>query len=752
MLLLATTANAQKYHLVDTLKGVDIPQIEIYSYKEPVREIPASASVFSPAAIERNGIDSPTRLTGLAPNFYMPAYGSKLTSAIYIRGVGSRMNDPAVGLYVDNIPMLDKSMYNFDLYGLGRIEVLRGPQGTLYGRNAMGGIINIFTPSPVYSKGTSAMLSYGNANTAAAGILHSGALGKRSGFSLGVNYRRSDGFFTNRYDGSAADATESAGARLRADWELGRRWMLSLSAAAEQSNQQGYPYGLVNADGSVADPDYNGEAGYDRTMAVASAYWRYAGHGFTLAGTSSYQYFDDDMRLDQDFTPEDLFALRQTQAQHAFTQEIVARSDNAARRYQWVTGVFGFHKKLSTQAPVTLKSAFFNDLFAGMPSLPYVPKMSVTDDCITDGTYDTPSWGVAAFHQSSVRIGGRVTATAGLRADYEQTSVEHRTGTSLPLRAVTQIPPVTRDYTQSILLEGGEERSYWQFSPKFTVNWQLRGNNRIYLSAARGYRSGGYNIQLFSDLVSDSLRTAAMADRTMTSHEDTIKRRPQIYYKPEYSWNYELGARVEMLRGRLQADLATFYIDSRNQQVTQLVLSGLGRVMRNAARSRSCGAEASLAGRFGNWTLQAGYGFTSSEFKEYSDWARIEIDGVLKDTLMDYSGKFVPFVPRHTVSAGVWKAFETNFTWVDRITLGVQYQGAGKIYFNEANDARQRYYSLLGGSADVEKGAFTLSLWARNVTGTDYKLFSFNNSINGRIFAQRGDPMQIGVTLKIKLP
>ena len=77
-------------------------------------------------------------LTGLVPNFYMPDYGPRLTSAIYIRGIGSRINTPAVGLYVDNVPYLDKSAFDFNTYDIERIDVLRGPQSTLYGRNAMG--------------------------------------------------------------------------------------------------------------------------------------------------------------------------------------------------------------------------------------------------------------------------------------------------------------------------------------------------------------------------------------------------------------------------------------------------------------------------------------------------------------------------------------------------------------------------------------------------------------------------------------
>ena len=92
----------------------------------------------------------------------MPDYGSKLTSPVYIRGIGSRINSPSVGIYVDDVPYFEKAAFDFDFFDIDRVEVLRGPQGTLYGRNTMGGIINVFTKSPLTEKGSKIKLSAGN--------------------------------------------------------------------------------------------------------------------------------------------------------------------------------------------------------------------------------------------------------------------------------------------------------------------------------------------------------------------------------------------------------------------------------------------------------------------------------------------------------------------------------------------------------------------------------------------------------------
>ena len=104
-----------------------------------LRTLPGSVSILSPQMISGRQIDALKDISSFVPNLYMPDYGAELTSASYIRGIGARSSGQSVGLYVDNVPYLDKSTFDFELTDIQRIEVLRGPQGTLYGRNAIGG-------------------------------------------------------------------------------------------------------------------------------------------------------------------------------------------------------------------------------------------------------------------------------------------------------------------------------------------------------------------------------------------------------------------------------------------------------------------------------------------------------------------------------------------------------------------------------------------------------------------------------------
>ncbi len=149
-ILFLNLTNARETAKQDSIKNYKLDEITIKSpkYNRNIFEIPAAASMLPERLIENSKVENLTDISGIVPNFFMPDYGSKLTSPVYIRGVGNRINTPSVGLYVDDIPYFEKSAFNFDFFDVERIEVLRGPQGTLYGRNTMGGLINIITNNP----------------------------------------------------------------------------------------------------------------------------------------------------------------------------------------------------------------------------------------------------------------------------------------------------------------------------------------------------------------------------------------------------------------------------------------------------------------------------------------------------------------------------------------------------------------------------------------------------------------------------
>ena len=250
---LSATALAEDINTLpkDTTKVIDIEEVVVIaSPKETgkLRELPNAVSLISQKDIQINQITTLKNVSALVPNFFMPDYGSKITSAVYIRGIGSRINTPAVGLYVDNIPYIDKSAFDFNFYDIERIDILRGPQGTLYGRNTMGGLIKVHTRSPFSYQGTDVKLSYGSkSNYRSASLTHYHRWNERFAFSAGGYYEGSDGFFRNAYNGKKIDNMEAGGGRIRAIWLPSDNLKLDFTVGYDYSDEGGYPYYYTGA-------------------------------------------------------------------------------------------------------------------------------------------------------------------------------------------------------------------------------------------------------------------------------------------------------------------------------------------------------------------------------------------------------------------------------------------------------------------------------------------------------------------------
>ena len=133
---------------------ISLPQVSVTAIKGGVLANHDEAiTVVNHAEIERDNLVNIKQVSEMAPNFYMPQYGSRMTSSVYVRGLGTRIDQPVVGLNIDNVPIINKDNFDFDLADISRIEILRGPQNILYGRNTMGGLVNIHTLSPFNFEG-----------------------------------------------------------------------------------------------------------------------------------------------------------------------------------------------------------------------------------------------------------------------------------------------------------------------------------------------------------------------------------------------------------------------------------------------------------------------------------------------------------------------------------------------------------------------------------------------------------------------
>lgn len=804
--LLATgTAWAEDFPK-DSLKVVDIEEVVVIATPKEnrkLRDLPVAATVLSQENMRANQVNSVKNLTGIVPNLFIPDYGSKLTTSIYIRGIGSRINTPSVGLYVDNIPYIDKSAFDFNYCDIERIDVLRGPQGTLYGRNTMGGLIKVHTKSPFTYQGTDIRMGAATYNNYNVSLTHYHQISDRFAFSTGGFYEHTGGFFENSArNNEKVDKSNAGGGRFRGIYLPTSNLKIDMALSYEYSDQGGYPYYYTGITQNGIDKakekgkeltedradyigkiSYNERSSYRRGLTNAGVNLEYQARNFILSAVTGYQNLNDRMFLDQDFTEKAIYTLEQKQKSNTISEEIVFKS-KAQKRWQWATGVFGLYQTLNTKGPVTfwedgVKNVIegnVNSIFDGISS-PVAPTLHLTVNnptILVGGSFDTPIWNTAIFHQSTLNdlfVKG-LSLTIGLRLDYEKMSLKYNSisdptdfNFSLKTPPTSPMPPMSIEAKNLIANAGYDGKisdDYIQLLPKFALQYEWKKGNNVYATVSKGYRSGGYNVQMFSDLISGDLKNS-MIDAIKESEEfskfaamiEQYAKKDEVpevkeatRYKPEYSWNYEVGSHLTLWEGKLWADISAFYMDMHDQQISQFAASGLGRTTLNAGKSRSYGAEASLRASLTNaLSLNVSYGYTYATFTNYVEYEKDKEGNLtVKD---DYNGKYVPFVPKHTLNIGGEYAITCSpHSIFDRVVFQANYNAAGRIYWTEQNDVSQSFYGTLNWRTNLEIGDAMISFWARNFLNKDYAAFYFETMNKG--FMQKGRPVQFGIDLRCR--
>lgn len=747
-----------------------------------LRQQPVSSSVLTGKEMSNLGVRDLRDIATYVPAFVMPDYGARFTSSIYVRGIGSRVNSPSMGIYVDDIPLMNKSAFNSHVWQLDRVDVLRGPQGTLYGVNSEGGLVRQYTKNPLRYQGTDVNLGFGTHMYRNAEVSHYNKINDKLAFSVGAFYNGTNGFWKNTLTGERTDDKDEAGSRLRLVYQPTEKLSFDWMADYQYVSQHAYPYGVLEpASGKVvSEPDQDHQGKYSRNMVNTGMAVKYHGNGFDFQSNTSYQYLKDNLLMDNDYSSIDFIVVDQSQLSNAITQEFTFK-DNLQGRWHWTTGVFGSYQWLKTAAPNTfgpyfsemleqqiqgamLKSMMGRGMTAEQASAAIAARGGINIDmplyipCL----FHTPQANLAVFHESNIELTDRLMATVGLRYDYTNAKIEFDArGISMnPVFSImgTNLNPdkIYIDYISS------DNTNFNQLLPKFGLTYKFDNGSNIYATVTKGYRAGGYNVQMFGDIVQADLQAAInklqnsaqpgsepLNEVILEHHDDACNAIVEgIKFKPEESWNYELGTHANLFNNLIHADLSLYYMQIRNQQLSVFTEDyGYGRKMINAGKSYSCGLELTLRGSAVSnhlaWSL--GYGYTHAAFKDYKNRASKNAEEV------DYAGKRVPYVPAHTLSAMADYTFDTNLGIMKSLTIGANMNGQGKIWWDEANTYGQNFYATLGAHACADFGLCKLNLWARNITDTNYNTFAFSSKATGRevFMAQRGAPFQCGFDLSL---
>lgn len=723
----STTPSAAEATL-DSIVGLNEVSVSVIKSTSGVM-FPASVTAVGEDMIEQYDIDGVKGVSEIAPNFYMPEYGSRMTSSIYVRGLGTRIDQPVVALNVDNVPLLSKENYDFSFTDLDRVEVVRGPQSILYGRNTIGGAINMSTLSPLKYQGVKATVGYGSGNSWNAALSVYEKLSPTLGLAVSGAYSSTDGFYRNNYSGNKVDTEESWLARTKLAWRPSDNFLLENSAWISSTSQGGYPYQSL-ASGEI---NHNDTCFYDRTSVIDGLTMRYFMDNVSISSITSFQYINDNMTLDQDFLPEDYFTLTQKRHEWAFTQDFVVKG--SAGDYKYLGGLFGFYKRGNMSAPVTMKDYGIKTFIEDNANQPGSPMQIKWDErsMLLASDFTLPNWGLAVYHESQYSW-NNWTASLGMRLAYERAEIDYHsyvnTGMSLCMQQGPMLIPI-KQIPISLDLADRLHSTSLQLLPELKISYNFNRETAIGLVVSKGYKAGGYNTQMFSDILQQSMMSMMPGGNESPYEIDDV-----ISYDPETSWNYEINATTSLFDRTLDLDATIFFIDTRDQQMTVFPDGDTtGRMMTNAGRTHSKGVEIAATWRPDeHFTVNASYGYTDARFRRYNNG------------LIDCKDNHVPYAPTNTLFAAVTYSTDINSQWLKGIDINANCRGVGQIYWNEENTEKQSFYALAGLSLNFRTSIAEIELWGDNLTKTKYSTFYFESV--GNKFVQRGNPRRIGVTVR----
>ena len=650
---------------------------------ERMQDVPVSISALSSAALKEQGIGRVEDFATAMPSVYIDMRNLR-TTAIAIRGIVSETNNPGVdqgvGVYVDGVYMGRPTTINNSLFDLERIEVLRGPQGTLYGKNTIAGAINFITRKPGEALRGDLSASFGNYDALRANASLSGPVvpGKLFvGVSGGIDRR--DGLVTNMMTGTDLDDMDSVSGRLTAvyseneDFEL----VVRVDAARDRTNSgamdildNGALSGSPIADASGWDRKVLQDADtvQNRDVFGASAEVNWSPGAGKITSITAYREFDWFNFADNDYTALDYLGSGITEKQHQFSQELrYASPDMGPLTY--VVGAYFFQQRLATDAAARIGVDFG------------IYPEQVTGNILA--TVKTQS--LAGFGQAVYRVTDKFSVTAGLRYTWEKKKVIHsQIGDPYELLQVT-------------MPERRFDRSEDDFSPSLSLSYKWTDKVLTYATVSRGFKSGGYNV--FSVTPADNAE-----------------------YEPEFVTSYEIGLKSDLMDNRLRFNASAYYLRYKDLQVNQLLLvNGVPQYQTsNAARARSQGIELELTARpVAGLDLSASYSYLDANFLDYEN-ATSSGD--------DFTGNAMVKAPKHNISLSA--QYMVPVTDALSLTVRGELTHRSRVFFEPDNIYSQGDVTLVNSRIGISSvQGWSLFLWGRNLTNKDYAILSSDGVI-----------------------
>ena len=505
---ISETSNKElNVQLADASVQLDAVMVTAQKTDEILQQIPFSISALSSRQVQQYRLWKSDELTAIVPNLYSSNSGDD-RNVTSIRGITTTSYDPAVATYIDGVNQFGLDTYIPQLLDVERIEILRGPQGTLYGRNAMGGVINIITKQPSNKSNGFAEINFGNYGQQRYSAGFRSPLIKDKLF-IGISgmYNKRNGFYTNQFTNSSFDDQNSFTGNYYLKFIAAPKWVLNLNVKHNNNHNDG-AFPLVNGVSDALDNPY--QLNQDAVARMidntynSSFSANYTGRVFNFNSKTAYQsnhrYYNKP--LDGDFSPIDGVTVINNYGDgwnkvKVFTQEFKFSSPAVTKSdLKWTAGSYLFHQDNPTKQAIHFGK---DAALVGAPD---------TDFSIISSTKGKSS-GIALFSQLTYAITNKFDLIAGLRYDYEK-------------KKYNVLGEYQKDPNPVPVFETRPDTSasanFSAFSPKFGMAYTLSANSNVFITYNRGFRTGGLT-QLSSD-----------------------PSQPPLYpYKPEYSNNIEAG-------------------------------------------------------------------------------------------------------------------------------------------------------------------------------------------------------------------
>ena len=694
-------STAIKFILIASTNQLDEVVVTAEKKEELLQKIPASITALNAKQINAFGLWNTKEITGIIPNLYSADPGDN-RDVNSVRGIATSSYDPTVATYIDGVNQFSLDTYIPTLFDVERIEVLRGPQGTLYGRNAMGGVINIITKQPNNTSSGFADISIGNYNQQriTAGF-KTPLIKDKSFFGASILSNKRDGYYTNEFTQSSYDNQNGLSGNYFLKYIVSSCWDINLNFKHLANENQG-PFPLVFGTEEALNNPYRLNQNSITTMkdktSNSSLTIRYTGSGFNFSSQTAYQqnyrYYTNP--IDGDFSPIDAISVINNYGSKWNNNKVLTQdfkftsAPSSNSKLKWTAGAFLFYQ----DAPVKQATRFGID----------ANLMMIGDSLFSIiNTSTTLKKGFAIYGQATYALSDKLNMSFGLRNDYENQTQS--------ILGEYQRDPSPELYTTTSDTLG--RTNFNALSPKLSLDYQVNNNSLWYGSYSKGFRAGG-----LSPLSSDPSQP------------------PLVGYLPEYSNNFETGIKNNWLSNKLILNIALFYTKVTDAQVPSLILPDAITITKNTGQLSSKGVEAELMFiPTKGVLLQYAFGTTSASYD------KLEIAS--QGASVNLAGKRPIFTPSSTSLLAAQYSFPVSSEL--QIMLRGEWKYIGTTYFDLANNIQQSPYHLLNAKLGIEYKKTALSFWAKNLAGAKYISYGYDFGA-----VHLGDPAIFGTSFSYK--